>query len=374
MHCIKLFISCLPNTSRPRGLAGYLQLRVRMNFGPVESPTKTIRLIRLGGQSSCGPGSLPYVSQASKQKAIDAMSNTHFDSELLLRNLWEVATGERGVTGIWASQRCSLRAQGWHLQRAGSVEANHMGDARTLPKDCRPVKLWSSIWWHRMPPCQRAWKWMPMELSSGLKEAVIHGFPYLDLYFLHCHLMANRIEQWLEQCCSSLCWSHLHFGRLSLLRRGPHCEWQHLGSPGPAFSRLPPNEDVGFQPERWGVSHQSDRGAHQWRGGIQCRSPQVGWVSLSGIVFATATHAQKSLTWLMAGWRPVVETLVSPPIAWHMAIAWWRAGRWHTCEWWRYFGNTSVECWPMRKTHFQQSSWDDHHGRWMWAARWCFRL
>lgn len=82
MHCIKLFISCLPNTSRPRGLAGYLQLRVRMNFGPVESPTKTIRLIDLVDNLRVVLAALPYVSQASKQKAIDAMSNTHFDSEL----------------------------------------------------------------------------------------------------------------------------------------------------------------------------------------------------------------------------------------------------------------------------------------------------
>lgn len=53
-----------------------------MNFGPVESPTKTIRLIDLVDNLRVVLAALPYVSQASKQKAIDAMSNTHFDSEL----------------------------------------------------------------------------------------------------------------------------------------------------------------------------------------------------------------------------------------------------------------------------------------------------
>ena len=274
MHCIKLFISCLPNTSRPRGLAGYLQLRVRMNFGPAESPTKTIRLIDLVDNLRVVLAALPYVSQASKQKAIDAMSNTHFDSELPAAEfVGRLTLGERGVTGIWASQRCSLRAQGWHLQRAGSVEANHMGDARNITK--RLPSQWNFGLQSDDTGCLHA-----SERGSECQWSCQVGWrkqwfmAFLIWTCISCIVtwMANRIEQWLEQCCSSLCWSHLHFGRLSLLRRGPHCEWQHLGSPGPAFCRLPPNEDVGFQPERWGVSHQSDRGAHQWRGGIQCRS------------------------------------------------------------------------------------------------------
>ena len=54
----------------------------RINFGPVESPTKTIPLIDLVDNLRVVLAALPFVSQASKQKAIDAMGSTHFDMEL----------------------------------------------------------------------------------------------------------------------------------------------------------------------------------------------------------------------------------------------------------------------------------------------------
>ena len=63
-------------------LAGYLQLKVRINFGPIESPTKTIPLIDLVDNLRVVLAALPFVSQDSKEKAIDAMSNTNFDVEL----------------------------------------------------------------------------------------------------------------------------------------------------------------------------------------------------------------------------------------------------------------------------------------------------
>ena len=58
------------------------QLVVKINFGPVESPEKTIPLIDLVDNLRVVLAALPFVSQASKQKAIDAMSTTHFDMEL----------------------------------------------------------------------------------------------------------------------------------------------------------------------------------------------------------------------------------------------------------------------------------------------------
>ena len=59
-----------------------MQLKVRINFGPIESPTKTIPLIDLVDNLRVVLAALPFVSQASKEKAIDAMSNTNFDAEL----------------------------------------------------------------------------------------------------------------------------------------------------------------------------------------------------------------------------------------------------------------------------------------------------
>ena len=71
-----------PKKKKKNRNGGHLQLKVRINFGPIESPTKTIPLIDLVDNLRVVLAALPFVSQASKEKAIDAMSNTNFDAEL----------------------------------------------------------------------------------------------------------------------------------------------------------------------------------------------------------------------------------------------------------------------------------------------------
>ena len=78
-------------------LAGYLQLKVRINFGPIESPTKTIPLIDLVDNLRVVLAALPFVSQASKEKAIDAMSNTNFDVELPSSEILEKLILKTGI-------------------------------------------------------------------------------------------------------------------------------------------------------------------------------------------------------------------------------------------------------------------------------------
>eukprot|EP00435_Cladocopium_sp_Y103_P061658 s1182_g23.t1 len=119
---------------------GMLQLVVKINFGPVESPEKTIPLIDLVDNLRVVLAALPFVSQASKQKAIDAMSTTHFDMELPVSEVLESLSLDSGITQsavagvrdavvVRKDAICSVQA---------ALTPSSWGPLATLPAECRP--------------------------------------------------------------------------------------------------------------------------------------------------------------------------------------------------------------------------------------------
>ncbi|CAJ1386416.1 unnamed protein product [Effrenium voratum] len=116
---------------------GMLQLVVRINFGPVESPTKTIPLIDLVDNLRVVLAALPFVSQASKQKAIDAMSTTHFDLEMPVNEVLETLTLDTGAQLPGLRDAMVVRKNGICSVQAALAPSN-WGQLTTLPPECRP--------------------------------------------------------------------------------------------------------------------------------------------------------------------------------------------------------------------------------------------
>ncbi|CAE7337252.1 unnamed protein product [Symbiodinium sp. CCMP2592] len=56
--------------------SGVMQLKLQMKFGPIPSPEKTIPLLNLADHLRITLAAIPFISQASKQKAVDAFSST----------------------------------------------------------------------------------------------------------------------------------------------------------------------------------------------------------------------------------------------------------------------------------------------------------
>ncbi|CAJ1434458.1 unnamed protein product [Effrenium voratum] len=122
--------------------AGVTQLQVQMKFGPLESPTKTIDLVNLVDQLRVILSAIPYVSQASKQKAIDALSDTHLEAQIPVSDFSEVlnrASGwndhddpHSGAVVRKQNGMCSVQAL---LQKTPNAK---WGLLATLPEECRP--------------------------------------------------------------------------------------------------------------------------------------------------------------------------------------------------------------------------------------------
>lgn len=282
--------------------SGYLQLRVRMNFGPAESPTKTIRLIDLVDNLRVVLAALPYVSQASKQKAIDAMSNTHFDSELPAAEFVGRLTLESGVSQASGRVRDAVfeRKDGICSVQA-ALKPTTWGTLATLPKDCRPSETlvfnlmtqdasmpasvevnangvvkwvegssdsWLSLSGLVFPALSPGW---PIELSNGWSNAAA---PYAGATYT----LVGSLCFVEGRIVSGSTWGVL--AQLSAGCRPTKTLAFNLNVEGSATSQI----EVHINGEV-----------------VYSAGPQVGWVSLSGIVFATATHAQKSLD-LADGW------------------------------------------------------------------------
>ena len=68
-----------------------------MKFGPLDSPTKTIDLLNLVDHLRVVLAAIPFVSQASKQKAIDAMTSTNLETQIPVTDV----TGDLALTNKW---------------------------------------------------------------------------------------------------------------------------------------------------------------------------------------------------------------------------------------------------------------------------------
>eukprot|EP00913_Durusdinium_trenchii_P032326 g30267.t1 len=119
--------------------SGVMQLKVHISFGPVESPTKTIPLIDLVDNLRVVLAALPFVSQASKQKAIDAMGNTHFDLELPSAEFLGSLPLVSGVTQASGHVRDAVfeRKEGICSVQA-ALKPTTWRDVAILPAECHP--------------------------------------------------------------------------------------------------------------------------------------------------------------------------------------------------------------------------------------------
>jgi len=120
--------------------SGVMQLKLQMQFGPIPSPEKTIPLLDLGDHLRITLAAIPFISQASKQKAVDAFSSTdlepyipptHVLGPLPLTNGWaDWGSGYYSPTYVLAKGLCSVQA----LVKGSAG----FGQIATLPKECRP--------------------------------------------------------------------------------------------------------------------------------------------------------------------------------------------------------------------------------------------
>jgi len=82
---------------------------------------------------------LPFVSQDSKEKAIDAMSNTNFDVELPSSEILEKLILKTGIAEHAGRARDAMfeRKDGI-CSVQGTLDPSSWGEVATLPADCRP--------------------------------------------------------------------------------------------------------------------------------------------------------------------------------------------------------------------------------------------
>ncbi|CAE7279738.1 carA2 [Symbiodinium pilosum] len=119
--------------------SGVMQLKIQMKFGPIPSPEKTIPLLNVVDHLRIVLAAIPFMSQASKQKAVDAFSTTdlepyipptHVIGPLPLASGWsDWGHGYSSPTYILRDGICSVQAL---------VNGPGHGRIATLPTECRP--------------------------------------------------------------------------------------------------------------------------------------------------------------------------------------------------------------------------------------------
>jgi len=120
--------------------SGIMKIKVQMKFGPLDSPTKTIDLVNLVDQLRVILSAIPFVSQASKQKAIDAMSSTHLEAQIPVTEVSQalnIGSGWSDYGHAYEGATVRLRDGMCSVQALVAGAAWNQRVA-TLPSVCRP--------------------------------------------------------------------------------------------------------------------------------------------------------------------------------------------------------------------------------------------
>ena len=340
-------------------LAGYLQLKVRINFGPIESPTKTIPLIDLVDNLRVVLAALPFVSQASKEKAIDAMSNTNFDSQIPSSEILEKLMLKTGIAEHAGRARDAMfeRKDGICSVQA-TLDPSSWGEVATLPADCRPSeRLVFNLRTHSASPARvdvtadGVIQWVEgsqdtwLSLSGLVFPAVSPGWP-MDLQ-----------NGWKNAAAPYAGATYTLVGSLCFLE-GRIEKGNNYGTLAQLPAECRPTKKQMFNQN---VGASSNRIDVQADGEVKYASGQSDWVSFSGIVFSTTKPAQKPLE-LANGW---VTSGGSDDV---FGIPTYSNTHGHCLVEGRLKGDLvsggdllaqlPVECWPMRQLIFNQAYGD----------------
>eukprot|EP00913_Durusdinium_trenchii_P007625 g7164.t1 len=122
--------------------AGVMQMKVQMSFGPLDSPARTVDLLNLVDHLRVVLAAIPFVSQASKEKAIDALTTTNLESQIPqidIKGALPLVNGWAPYGGWFGSPIYRLRDGVCSVQ--GVVAGTNWGHIATLPPECRPDQV-----------------------------------------------------------------------------------------------------------------------------------------------------------------------------------------------------------------------------------------
>ena len=242
---------------------------------------------------------LPFVSQASKEKAIDAMSNTNFDAELPTAEVLDTLTLKSGIVEHAGRTRDAIfeRKDGICSVQA-VVDPSSWGEVATLPADCRPSeRLIFNLQTNSASPARVdvgadgviQWvegsqdTWLSL---SGLIFPLTSGWP-MDLKMGWTNAAAPYAGA-TYTLVGSLCFLE---GRIEV-GRSFYMKLAQLPEECRPTKRQMFGQNVGSSSNRIDVLPDGE---------VKYTRGQSDWVSFSGIVFSTTKAAQKPLE-LASGW------------------------------------------------------------------------
>lgn len=324
-----------------------MQLRVNMKFGPLDSPTKTIDLLNLVDHLRVVLAAIPFVSQASKQKAIDSMTSTNIETQipatdvkanLPLENGW-LAYGNAFGSPFYRLKDgiCSLQ---------GLISGGTWGRLGTLPAECRPGKkmIFSAL-------VHGASARLDVTAEGRVNWAGGSSSSWITLSNT---LFVPGSTGWPVPLVNGWAAYGGAFGVPSYTVKGPICIVDGLVSGGTwgHIATLP--EECRPVSTQLFNANNHDRvtrldvtpaGAISYIDG----GAEYGWVSFSGIIFTTDATAQSALPvasgWTSGGGWPGPTYAVAEGLCILEGLVW-------GLNWGHAITYLPVECWPMQTLIF----------------------
>ncbi|CAK9051702.1 Hypothetical protein SCF082_LOCUS28356 [Durusdinium trenchii] len=338
--------------------AGVMQMKVQMSFGPLDSPARTVDLLNLVDHLRVVLAAIPFVSQASKEKAIDALTTTNLESQIPqidIKGALPLVNGWAPYGGWFGSPIYRLRDGVCSVQ--GVVAGTNWGHIATLPPECRPDQVLlfnannhdSSARIDVLPDGRVNW------VAGG------HSYGWVSLSNL---VFVPGSSGWPVPLVNGWASYGGDFGTPTYKLKGTLCvvdglihggTWDHLAT---LPEECRPTKRLLFNMNNHERSTRVDvfpTGAISYVDGGNSH----GWVSLAGIIFTTKSLQQQPLA-LASGWSLLTLPEWNLPITYSVAEGLCiLEGLVSGTAWGHVITSLPVECWPMRTLIFGTNNGGD---------------